>query len=135
MSSSIARSVEIRRSIHCNPSLMNVPYSYIQKQFGYPVESILQPLHREPVTHLGLYPDTFPNTITEYYWISVKGHESWMALGKLNNGLYFFYTAYCKNTFKNGGGRMYLWVSMRYENLIHYTMNDSIYQEYYNETT
>ena len=130
------RSVEIRKSSNCNPALLRIPFSYIQRQFGYPVESIVRQINCEPVTHLGVYPDTFPHTITEYYWISTKGQESWMALGKVKNGLYFFYTADSTSTttFKNGGARMNLWFSTRYDKLIHFAMNETIYQEYYTTT-
>ena len=130
----VSRIVEIRKSSVLDESVLQVPYMYIQKQFGYPVESILQTIHCEPLVHLGKYPNTFPYTIKEYYWISNKEPGTWYALGILENDLYFLYRAHCDTTFMNGKGSMYLWVSTRYETLIHFAMNEAIYQEYFNDT-
>jgi len=118
-----------------SPSDMCLPFSFIQKQFGYPVESIVKQIHCEPVVHLGVYPNTFPNTIQEYYWISTSG-SSWMALGRLKNGLYFFYSAStdATGTFKNGGGSMCLWLAVEYSNLIHFAMDQTTYDNYYSQT-
>jgi len=129
------RSVEIRKA-STNPSDIRLPFSYIQKQFGYPVESIVKQIHSEPVTYLGIYPDTFPNTIVEYYWISVKGSNvmTWTSLGKLKNGLYYYYTAQTDKTFANGGGTMRLWLATRYSSLILYAMDTATYEQYYAET-
>ena len=129
------RTVEPRKSIvSLNPSELRLPFAYIQKQFGYPIESIIKQIHCEPVVHLGTYPDTFPNTIQEYYWISTSS-GTWYALGKLQNGLYFLYNAHCTNTFLNGNGLMYLWVSTRYSSLINFAMNETMYQKYIVETS
>ena len=127
------RSVEVRQSVTLSISELRLPFSYIQKQFGYPVESIVKRIHCEPVVHLGTYPDTFPNTITGYYWTSTTD-TTWMALGRLKNGLYFFYTAHTTGTFKNGGGTMVLWLATRYSSLIMYALDQPTYQKYYSET-
>jgi hypothetical protein len=128
------RNGEIRISItKIDVSKLYLPFTFIQKQFGYPVESILRKIHCESTVHLGKYPNTFPNTITEYYWISTEPNK-WAALGKMENDLYFFYTAHCANTFVNGNGNMYLWVSTQYLNLIRFAMDEATYQVYINET-
>ena len=128
------RTVDPRLSINpLNPNELRLPFAYIQKQFGYPVESILKQVHCEPMIRLGIYPDTFPNIIQEYYWIST-GIDSWKALGKMSNGLYFLYIADCNKTFMDNNGSMYLWVSTRYSSLINFAMNETIYQQYLNET-
>lgn len=135
MSDATGRVCDIRMSIGpIDPSDMRLPFSYIQKQFGYAVESIVIQIHCEPVVRLGIYPDTFPNTIQEYYWISTSDDTTWMALGKLTNGMYFFYTAYTADTFKNGGGSMCLWLAMQYSSLINFAMDQPTYDKYYNET-
>ena len=129
------RSVEIRKG-STNPSDIRLPFSYIQKQFGYPLESIVKQIHSEPVTHLGIYPNTFPNTIAEYYWISVKGSSvmTWASIGQLKNGLYYYYTAQTDKTFANGGGTMRVYFATRYSSLIQYAMDSATYEQYYAET-
>jgi len=130
----MARNINPRMSIvNLNPSILQVPFSFIQKQFGYSVISILRKIHCESSFHLGVYPDTFPNTITEYYWISTEANQ-WYALGKMENGLYFFYMAHCTSTFLNGKGSMYLWVSRRYASLVEFAMDELVYEKYINET-
>ena len=133
-----SRIIEIRKSATIDTSIMRFPLLYVHKQFGYPVESILRRAGNMPKVHMGVYPDTFPNTIGEYYWVQkgVPGVSPWMALGVLTNGLYFYYTAFTnsKSTFiKNG--HMNLWVSMRYSDLIHYGMDQLSYTTYINETS
>jgi hypothetical protein len=59
-----------------------------------------------------------------------------MALGRLTNGLYFFYTAQCPDTQKTflDGGYMNLWVSVKYADIIQYAMDTVTYQTYIEET-
>ena len=131
------RSVELRKSVYLNPSELRLPFAHIQKQFGFPLESILRKIHCEPVVHLGIFPNTFPYTNQEYYWISTyPGIGSWIALGKMTNGLYFLYVAKCNVTgkFMDGNGSMCLWISTRYSSLIHFAMDETIYRDYINET-
>jgi hypothetical protein len=55
---------------------------------------------------LGTYPDTFPNNIQEHFWIQ-PGEPTvkpWISLGQLNNGLYFYFTAFSTNK----DGRFYV---------------------------
>ena len=88
----MVRISECRKSITpLNPKELRLPFAYIQGQFGYPVESIIRQIQCEPVVRLDSYPNTFPNTIQEYYWISTSQEVSWIALGKMTNGLYFLY--------------------------------------------
>jgi len=133
------RTVEIRRATNLNSEILKIPYTYIQEQFGYSVASIQRQIHNEPTLNLGTFPDTFPQTVLEYYWIHTEAgsSNSWMALGKMTNGLYFFYTARCKNSplsFLEKGAAMNLWVSWRYSELIHFAMNQSTYDLYVSET-
>ena len=133
------RTVEIRRATNLNSDDLKIPYAYIQDQFGYSVASIQRQIHSEPALDLGTFPDTFPHIVLEYYWIHTETglSNSWMALGKLANGLYFFYTARCGNTpraFLDKNSSMNLWVSWRYSELIHFAMNQSTYDLYMAET-
>lgn len=137
------RITDIRVSSNINPAGLRLPFVFIQGQFGYSVESILRPLRPMSAIHLGVYPDTFPNTIKEYYWIQegspsgVPGSKPWMALGRLTNDLYFFYNAQCNNTQKTflDNGHMNLWVSMRFSDIINYAMDKVTYQTYFDETS
>jgi len=78
---------------------MQKPYMYIQEQFDYSVESIYRRFITQSDADLGSYPDTFPNNIKEYFWIQVGEArlKSWISLGQLTNGLYFYYTAFSTN--------------------------------------
>ena len=85
---------------------IEVPYMYIHEQFGYSVESIYRRFMTESDADLGTYPDTFPNNIQEHFWIQ-PGEPTvkpWISLGKLTNGLYFYFTAFSTNK----DGRFYV---------------------------
>ena len=85
---------------------IEVPYMYIHEQFGYSVQSIYRRFMTESDADLGTYPDTFPNNIQEHFWIQ-PGEPTvkpWISLGQLNNGLYFYFTAFSTNK----DGRFYV---------------------------
>jgi hypothetical protein len=85
---------------------IGVPYMYIHEQFGYSVQSIYRRFMTESDADLGTYPDTFPNNIQEHFWIQ-PGEPTvkpWISLGQLNNGLYFYFTAFSTNK----DGRFYV---------------------------
>jgi len=85
---------------------IEVPYMYIHEQFGYSVQSIYRRFITESDADLGTYPDTFPNNIQEHFWIQ-PGEPTvkpWISLGQLNNGLYFYFTAFSTNK----DGRFYV---------------------------
>lgn len=134
-----SRLVDLRISLNLNPNQLSVPFMYIQDQYGYSVETILRKIYRQSDLFLGVYPNTFPHTITTYYWIKYEtdiNSMKWAALGKLDSGKYFFYTAECKNEPRAflKDGSMHLWVSSRYSDLIYYGMNQEQYNSYFNET-
>ena len=125
-----------------DPRKMDTPFMYIHEQFGYSVESIYRTLLTQSAVDLGTFPDSFPNTISEYYWIQ-EGQPTvspWIALGKLNSGNYFYYTAACdsidgyffKNKKKNG--IMHLWISHNYDDIINWTMSGPDYESYLSST-
>jgi hypothetical protein len=135
------RIVEMRNSVLTDKTILDFPFLFIQGQFGYSADSIQRHINSQTLINLGVYPNTFPNTITEYYWIQgckdICPGQQWHALGKLENGVYFLYTAYCgaSKTFLNNGGHMNLWVSRHYSDLIHYAMNLETYKKYIDETS
>ena len=142
-----SRAIDLRISLNINPNQLSMPFMYIQAKYGFSVESILRKLHVQSILHLGEYPDTFPNTIAHYYWIKYVSNTdsmNWIAIGKLNSGLYFLYTAHCKNMPRafaqplvDGvpqGGQMNLWASMRFSDIIHFAMSQDQYEQYLNET-
>lgn len=137
--SSEPRITTIRKSADLDTGCLKLPFLFIQKQFGYSVESILRPIHGGSLVNLGTYPQTFPNTIGEFHWICSgnPGQAMWAAIGQLTNGLYFFYTATCVNTQKTflDGGQMNLWVSRSYADIIEYAMDIPTYNKYILETT
>jgi hypothetical protein len=121
---------------------MKAPYAYIHAQFGYSAESI----YRQPVCqsrlYVGAYPDTFPHNIREHFWIqeATLEQQAWISLGKLDNGLYFYYTAMSNRPdgrffFKNAvTGFMNLWLSTSYAVLIERIMDPATYEKYISET-
>ena len=132
----VARTVELRKSINpIIPKELRLPFAFIQDQFGYTISSIVRHIHCEPILRLDPYPNTFPNNIQEYYWIyTLPGAGMWTALGRMTNGIYFLYAAQCNKTFMNKNGNMVLWISTRYASLIHFAMNETLYQQYINGT-
>jgi hypothetical protein len=133
-----SRVATIRKSAEATLEALNHPLLFVQAQFGYSAASILRPIHSMTQVNLGTYPDTFPNTITEVYWTQegFAGRTPWIALGQLSNGLYFLYSAVCSETPKTfvDGGKMNLWVSLQFSDLIHFAMDSDTYIKYFNET-
>ena len=139
-----SRDTSIRKGCaeNVNPTKMNTPYAYIHPQFGYSAESI----YRQPVCqsrlHVGIYPNTFPHNIREHFWIQEGplGQQTWISLGQLDNGLYFYYTAMSNRPdgrffFKNAvSGFMNLWLSTSYAVLIERVMDPVTYEKYLAET-
>jgi hypothetical protein len=118
--------------------MIAIPLLFVRGYFGYSVKSILRDIHPAPDVYLGNEPNTFPNTIEEYFWIQegIPGKTQWIALGQLNNGVYFLYKAFMKkptNTFVNNG-HMDLWVSTNYSDIINYAMDSSLYSTYISTT-
>jgi hypothetical protein len=121
-----------------DPRKMDMPFMFIHEQFGYSVESIYRTLMTQSPVDLGTFPDTFPNTISDYYWIQ-EGQpfvKPWIALGKLTTGIYFYYVASSNSDdgyfFKNKKkyGMMHLWLSQSYSDLINWSMSTQDYEEY-----
>jgi hypothetical protein len=110
-------------------SKISLPLLFVNPHLGYPLDKILRYIHTSP--DIVLQPEIFPYGIKEYYWIheGSPGKATWYALGSLQGGLYFFYTAYTHTTFDKDG-HMDLWVSYRFDDLIQYSMDTFIYTIY-----
>jgi len=115
---------------------------YLHSQFGYSVESIFRQLQNQSYLDLGTFPDTFPNTISEFYWIKQK-ENCWFALGKLTTDMYFYFAAtsvsaegdfFFNTKTKQKIGAMHLWVSHNYADLINWSMDSDTYSVYVAET-
>ena len=124
-----------------NESSLLTPFLYIHPQFGYSAYSIYRKIESQATLHLGTYPNTFPNTIEEYFWIYTNAEKTlWKALGTMGlNGItvYFFYTAAISigESFEHGHGHMNLWVSAQYSDIIQHVMDTETYERYVSETT
>lgn len=121
-----------------NPRKMDTPFMFIHEQFSYSVKSIYRQFITQSPVDLGIFPDTFPNTISEYYWIQ-EGEptvKSWAAIGKLNSGLYFYYVASCDSkdgsffSLKKKSGMMHLWITHNYSDLINWALDIPTYEAY-----
>jgi len=137
-SSSSSRIITVRKAEKINKSDISFPFFFIGENRGYPVSSILRKINNSNDLHIGTYPDIFPYTITEYFWIKAgdPGKKPWIALGKLKGDIYFLYIASTilpTNTFLNNG-HMNLWISLNYSDLIQYVMDTSLYNEYISST-
>ena len=140
------RSVEIRKLKVIDTTSLLTALMYIHPQFGYSAESIYKKIQSQPRFHLGTYPNTFPNTINEYFWIQSAPNDAnasdakiWKALGTMmlhGTLVYFFYSAALKSnaSFLNKQGVMNLWVSARFSDIIHFVIDSDTYQSYYSET-
>ena len=140
MAENTERNILVRYSenIEIKKEVLATPFMYIHGQFGYDVKSIYRRLLSESEHDLGEFPNTFPNTIYEYYWVQEgkPGLEPWIALGRLENGLYFYYRAYTNEPDArfSRGGHMDLWLSIRYGDLIQFAMDSDTYTRYMAET-
>ena len=133
-----SRIVELRKSDNIDYDKIGFPLLFARPQFGYSVSSMIRHIHTNRDINLGPENFTFPDTIQEFFWISEgeAGKKPWIALGVLQNNIYFLYKAHMirpSSTFVNNG-HMNLWVSTRYSDIIHFAMDSSIYKLYIEET-
>jgi hypothetical protein len=132
------RNILVRYSENIKPEKLLTPFMYIDGQYGYDIKSIYRKIVTQPRVDLGNFPDTFPHTIVDYNWIQ-EGEpkkSSWIAIGSLKNGLYFYYTAFTDSAEAKFplNGHMNLWVSTRYSDLIQFAMDSETYKKYMAET-
>jgi hypothetical protein len=108
---------------------LRLPFLFVNSSLGYPISSILRPIYASP--EFVLKPNSFPHDISTYLWVQegCLGKEQWFALGRLEDGLYFFYKAYAHSDFIKDG-HMDLWVSPRLSDLEQFAMDRQIYELY-----
>lgn len=128
-----SRTLILRKSANVNPEQIMFPFMFLSSQFGFSIESIIRKIYSSPDIHID-NESTFPHNIQEYFWIreGKQGKEPWLAFGILNDGVYFFYSAYMimpTNTFINNG-HMNLWLSIRFSDILMFAMDSSIYSLY-----
>jgi hypothetical protein len=110
-------------------SRISLPLLYVNPQFGFSVDKILRHIHGSP--DVFLKPNIFPYEIKEYFWIreGTFSSDPWIALGLLEEGLYFYYKAQAYTSFDKDGN-MDLWVSHRFSDIIQYAMDTFTYNIY-----
>ena len=140
MAENIERNILVRRSddIETKKEVLYTPFIYIHQQFGYDIKTIYRRLLSQSEFDLGVFPNTFPNTIYEYYWVQEgkPALEPWIAIGRLENGLYFYYRAFTNepDAIFSKEGHMDLWLSTTYGDLIQFAMDSQTYDKYISET-
>jgi hypothetical protein len=138
MSNTDSRDVQIRKSAYIVTSWIELPLSFLHPQFGYSLKKISHTVPGQGFIDIGEYPSGFPYTIQEYYWIfqGNPGTDAWHAIGRLNFGPYFYYTAYCYDTPKlfADRGEMNISVSYDYSKLIEFALTFDTYSQYISET-
>jgi hypothetical protein len=110
-------------------SRISLPLLYVNPQFGFTVNSILRHIHGSQ--DVFLKPNIFPYEIKEYFWIQEGkfSSEPWIALGLLEEGLYFYYKAQAYTSFDKDG-HMDLLVSHQFSDLIQYALDTFTYNAY-----
>jgi hypothetical protein len=108
---------------------LEYPFSYITPasqdlyNYGYSYESIHRPIVVETPEEQA-DGSGFPHNIKEYYWVQEGENDGdeWIALGKLENGAFFYFTASCDYTGFDCQGGMNLWVSNSFKNILDHAM-------------
>jgi hypothetical protein len=114
-------------------AVMDYPYTYIADEFQthYSLDEIRRPIIVEAE---GVVADAgdFPKNIQEHFWVRVGENDgdSWLSVGQLTNGNYFFYEGGCDYTGFDCSGGMSLWVSKSWENIVDHAFTEEVYQLY-----
>lgn len=131
------REHEIRKQKTCdmNPIMIEYPLYYVNESLQFTPNMIRRDILIEDMAERARH-GNFPQNIHEYFWIKDGEIDglSWLCLGKLTNGAYFFFSAYCDVAGFNCGGDMTLYVSNSFKNIIEYGMEDDEYRWYVQET-
>ena len=131
------REHEIRRQNHkeIDKSALEYPLYYVIYSLKFTPNIIRKTILIESVYERARH-GNFPDNIREYFWINNGQNDgiSWLCVGQLNTGAYFFFSAYCNTNGFEGNGDMSLYVSTSFKNIIEYGMDDDEYQLYTSET-
>jgi hypothetical protein len=118
-----------------NESALEYPLYYVQHSLKFCPNMIRKIILIESVYQRARH-NNFPDNVREYFWINNGQNDgiSWLCIGQLNTGAYFFYSAYCNTDGFDGNGDMSLYVSTSFKNIIEYGMDDDEYQLYISDT-
>jgi hypothetical protein len=114
-------------------AVMDYPYTYIDDEYQehYSLDEIRRPILVEAE---GVQADAgdFPKNIQEHFWVRVGENDgdSWLSVGLLTNGNYFFYEGGCDYTGFDCSGGMSLWVSKSWENIVDHAFTEEVYELY-----
>lgn len=118
-----------------NEPALEYPLYYVQYSLKFCPNMIRKPILIESVHERAKHND-FPDNVLEYFWINNEQNDgiSWLCVGQLDTGPYFFFSAYCSTSGFEGNGDMSLYVSTSFKNIIEYGMEDDEYQAYISDT-
>lgn len=127
--------MSIRRAYAPSIYDIHMPVLYMRDFNGFPQEKTNIQVENESKYDIGL----FPQNIKELFWTKKgeAGGEPWYAIGQLDTGLYFFFTASTpskEKLFKNGTGYIQIYLAMNFDNLIHFVLTEPVYKLYVSET-
>ncbi len=129
-----ARNTQIRRQLQ-TPDLraLREPLSYLA-EYGGPRE-ITQHVPGQTFPSTAEM-DEFPNSVAEYLWVHEGEHdgESWLAIGHLACGKWFFFKAYCDYTGFDCQGDMKLYIVGEFADLIQMALGNSDYDLWIEQT-
>ena len=114
---------------------LEYPLYYVQHSLSYTPSIIRKEILIESMYDRARH-GAFPDNIREYFWINNGQNDgvSWLCVGQLTTGSYFFYSAYCNTCGFEGNGDMSLYVSTSFKNIIEYGMEDDEYLAYISDT-
>jgi len=115
--------------------MIEYPLYYVAESLNFTPNTIRRDILIESMGQRARH-GNFPENIHEYFWIKDGEIDglSWLCMGQLTNGAYFFFSAYCDVPGFDYGGDMTLYVSNSFKNIIEYGMEDDEYQLYIQET-
>ncbi len=117
----------LRQQDSPDPAWLEYPFSYLP---DYDMEPDMIP--GQPAEDIG----DFPNNVAHYYWIheGQNDEEPWLALCRLDNGVYVFYKGECDYTGFDCQGSMRIYASKDPAVLIQMAMCESDYTNYIADT-
>jgi hypothetical protein len=127
--------MSIRRAYAPNIFDIQVPIISIRDFNGFPQEKVNIQVENESKYDMG----NFPHNLKELFWTKKgeAGGEPWYAIGQLNTGLYFFFTASTpskEKLFQDGTGYIQIYIAMNFDNLIQFVLSEPVYKLYVSET-
>lgn len=127
----------VRRQNHkeIDAGALEYPLYYVQHSLKFTPNMIRKEILIESQYERARHND-FPHNVREYFWINDGQNDgiSWLSVGQLTTGAYFFFSAYCNTNGFEGNGDMSLYVSTSFKNIIEYGMEDDEYQLYISDT-